>query len=95
MKHLYFKFTACLPGISHRISRQACLLLGMVCLLVLLLPACESKISSDEPSGFQYLSEQFADLQILRYKVPGFEELTLQQKEMLYYLYEAALSGRQ
>ncbi|MBW8051309.1 MAG: dihydrofolate reductase [Cytophagales bacterium] len=66
----------------------------MVCLLVLLLPACESKVSSEEPSDFQYLSEQFADLQILRYKVPGFEELSLQQKEMLYYLYKAALSGR-
>ena len=38
--------------------------------------------------------EQFADLQILRYKVPGFEELTLKQKELIYYLTEAALEGR-
>lgn len=43
---------------------------------------------------FEYVAEQFADLQILRYRVPGFEELTPQQKELLYYLYEAALCGR-
>ena len=44
--------------------------------------------------NFQYISEQFADLRILRYPVHGFEELSLKQKEMLYYLYQAALSGR-
>ena len=38
--------------------------------------------------------EQFADLQILRYRVPGFENLSLQQKELVYYLTEAALQGR-
>ena len=38
--------------------------------------------------------EQFADLQILRYLVPGFENLSLQQKELVYYLTEAALQGR-
>lgn len=38
--------------------------------------------------------EQFADLQILRYDVPGFEDLTLKQKELVYYLTEAALQGR-
>ncbi|QHL89328.1 dihydrofolate reductase [Nibribacter ruber] len=43
---------------------------------------------------FQYVSDQFADLRILRYRAPGFEQLSTQQKELLYYLYEAALSGR-
>lgn len=38
--------------------------------------------------------EQFADLQLLRYRVPGFEELSLKQKELIYYLTEAALQGR-
>lgn len=47
-----------------------------------------------EDGDFQWATEQFADLRILRYKVPGFEELPLQQKELLYYLYEAAVSGR-
>ncbi|WP_026464778.1 dipeptidyl-peptidase 3 family protein [Adhaeribacter aquaticus] len=43
---------------------------------------------------FKYVVDQFADLRILRYQVPGFEELTPKQKELLYYLYEAGLSGR-
>ncbi|MGV3504212.1 MAG: dipeptidyl-peptidase 3 family protein [Adhaeribacter sp.] len=43
---------------------------------------------------FQYITDQFADLRIQRYQVPGFEELSAKQKELLYYLYEAALSGR-
>lgn len=43
---------------------------------------------------FDYTVEQFADLQILRYRVPGFENLSLQQKELVYYLTEAALQGR-
>ena len=41
-----------------------------------------------------YNVERFADLQILRYKVPEFEELSLQQKMLVYYLAEAALEGR-
>lgn len=45
-------------------------------------------------SNFDYFSEQFADIRILRYEVPGFEELSLKQKQLLYYLYEAALWGR-
>lgn len=40
------------------------------------------------------MKEQFADIQILRYHVPGFEELTLKQKELVYYLSQAALEGR-
>lgn len=40
------------------------------------------------------MNEQFADLQILRYRVPGFEDLSLRQKELIYYLTEAALEGR-
>lgn len=43
---------------------------------------------------FQYQTEQFADIKILRYQVPGFEELTLRQKELIYYLSEAARCGR-
>ncbi len=43
---------------------------------------------------FNYTVEQFADLQLLRYKVEGFEYLTLQQKRYIYYLSEAALEGR-
>lgn len=44
--------------------------------------------------SFQYVVDQFADLQILRYKVAGFDELSLEQKILVYYLSEAALEGR-
>lgn len=43
---------------------------------------------------FHYTVEQFADLQILRYRVPGFEQLSLRQKMLVYYLSQAALEGR-
>lgn len=43
---------------------------------------------------FKYTAEQFADLKVIRYQVPGFEDLDSNKKELLYYLYEAALSGR-
>ncbi len=45
-------------------------------------------------ADFQYTDERFADLQMLRYRVEGFEELTLRQKTLIYYLSQAALSGR-
>lgn len=60
-----------------------------------MLTACSgSKTTTAEADKFEYTVEQFADLQILRYRVPGFENLSLQQKELVYYLTEAALQGR-
>jgi dipeptidyl-peptidase-3 len=53
-----------------------------------------TKEEVEKPDDFKYQTEQFADLGILRFKVEGFEELSPKQKEMLYYLYEAALAGR-
>ena len=50
--------------------------------------------SNKEQDGFDYTVEQFADLQLLRFKVHGFEELPLEQKKLVYYLSEAALQGR-
>lgn len=47
-----------------------------------------------QSDGFKYSDERFADLQMLRYKVEGFESLTLKQKTFIYYLTEAALHGR-
>ncbi|MES2567427.1 MAG: dihydrofolate reductase [Bacteroidota bacterium] len=49
---------------------------------------------TEQEKPFEYISEQFADLRILRYEIPGFDQLSLQQKELLYYLSEAALCGR-
>jgi len=45
-------------------------------------------------SAFNVEAESFADLQVLRYQVPGFSDLPLQQKQLAYYLYQAALCGR-
>ncbi len=50
--------------------------------------------TSKEEADFQYTDERFADLQMLRYRVDGFEDLTLRQKTLIYYLSQAALSGR-
>ena len=47
-----------------------------------------------QTDDFSYFSEQFEDLRILRYEIPGFQELTLQQKKLAYYLGQAALAGR-
>lgn len=54
------------------------------------------KTEKDNPTEdtFNYVVDQFADLQILRYQVPGFESLSLQQKQLLYHLSEAAQMGR-
>ena len=45
-------------------------------------------------SEFDYNVDRFADIEVLRYKVPGFEELSLNQKKLIYFLNEAALHGR-
>ncbi|HLS71330.1 MAG TPA: hypothetical protein VK027_06690 [Chitinophagaceae bacterium] len=50
--------------------------------------------SQSKSKDFEYQAESFADLQLLRYEVPGWDELSLEQKEFAYYLYEAALAGR-
>ncbi|MDP1621517.1 MAG: dihydrofolate reductase [Bacteroidales bacterium] len=50
--------------------------------------------NKDKPDNFKYLTEQFADARILRYQVPGFENLSLKQKTLIYFLSQAALCGR-
>lgn len=61
-------------------------------------PESETKMESEEMhtenSEFQWQTEQFADLRILRYQVPGWEKLSLQQKKLAYYLTQAGLEGR-
>ena len=53
--------------------------------------ACAGKAQED---GFKYLVDEFADLKVMKYQVPGWDELTLQQKEYVYHLGEAAKYGR-
>ena len=64
--------------------------------------ACNSKnnkkitqiVKKDSIDTFKYFVEQFADLKIMRYQVPLFDSLSLQQKELVYYLSQASLCGR-
>ena len=69
-------------------------LISIVTALSLLTACGGNPKTTAEAEKFDYTVEQFADLQILRYRVPGFEDLSLKQKELVYYLTEAALQGR-
>lgn len=64
--------------------------------IAILLFACQApeQRGSAAEEDFQYLSERFADLKIIRYQIPGFDQLTLDQKKLVYYLTQAGLSGR-
>jgi dipeptidyl-peptidase-3 len=58
-------------------------------------PAAAGTDVAEAPAGeFQVEADRFADLRVLRYQVPGFDELDLKQKTLIYYLYEAGLAGR-
>ncbi len=51
-------------------------------------------VASTVEEPFQYVVDQFADLRVLRYQVPGFEELSTDKKKLVYYLTQAGLAGR-
>jgi len=53
------------------------------------------EIAAEGEASFRVEAERFADVRVLRYRAPGFEALAPKTKELLYYLYEAALSGRE
>lgn len=53
-----------------------------------------AKEETADSSEFQWQTEQFADLRILRYQIPGWDKLSLQQKKLAYYLNQAGLAGR-
>lgn len=61
--------------------------------MTLLLSSCSQK-DVQTKDDFNYVADRFADIEVLHYKVPGFENLTLQQKKLVYFLNEAALWGR-
>lgn len=51
-------------------------------------------VMAKENKNFNYVADRFADIEVLRYEVPGFNDLSLNQKKLIYYLTEAALMGR-
>jgi dipeptidyl-peptidase-3 len=63
-------------------------------MMATMLASCGASHNTESADDFQYAVEQFADLQMLRYQVKGFDELSLNQKKLIYYLSQAALEGR-
>jgi dipeptidyl-peptidase III len=64
------------------------MIMSLTCCKHMTQPSIEAK------DDFNYFVEQFEDIRVLKYKLPGFESLSLKQKEYLYYLSQAALGGR-
>ena len=54
----------------------------------------EENTKTEVSAEFNYEVEQFGDVKILRYQIPGFENLTLNQKKLVYYLSQAGMEGR-
>jgi len=75
--------------------------LGFILAFTLLL-SCEPKqdekssieTATQKNESFEFMAEQFADIKVLRYQVPGFDQLTLKQKKYAYFLSQAGLAGR-
>ncbi len=68
-------------------------------MIFFLVSSCKEKTSEDNSrflveTPFEYQVDQFADIKILRYQVPGFDALSLEQKKLVYYLTQAGLAGR-
>ncbi len=59
-----------------------------------IMSSCSQGNNKPAPADFDYTVDRFADIEVLRYQVPGFEELTPQQRIFIYYLTEAAIAGR-
>ena len=65
--------------------------------VAILLASCateKNKETAEVTPEFNHFVEQFADIKVLRYKIPGFEELSLKEKKLVYYLTQAGLAGR-
>lgn len=56
--------------------------------------SCENGKENSQDDDFKYKVEQFADVKIMRYQIPGFDSLSLEQKKLVYYLSQAARCGR-
>lgn len=78
-------------------------ILGLLGVQMIMTTACNEPAGTEKDKttvetgfdpNFKVTAESFADLQVLRYQVPGWEQLSPAQKELAYYLYEASLAGR-
>ena len=62
--------------------------------MTLIASSCSKQASAPAPDDFDYVVDHFADIEVLRYQVPDFGNLSLDQKKLVYFLTEAALWGR-
>jgi dipeptidyl-peptidase-3 len=76
-------------------------LIAAVCIGTVVFTSCQTKdqkqsseTNDTAKKEFNYMADRFADIQVLRYEIAGFDELPLKQKQLAYYLYQAGLSGR-
>lgn len=74
--------------------RKVFMYIGLVGLLAACAPKTDETAQNQKEPEFKYLVDEFADIRIMRYQVPGWDSLSLQQKAYLYYLGEAAKCGR-
>ncbi|WP_179352685.1 dipeptidyl-peptidase 3 family protein [Winogradskyella vidalii] len=72
-----------------------------ICLVALLIVACKNDVKEDSnatvapvEADFSFNVEEFADIKILRYQIPGWDNLSLKEQKLVYYLTEAGLAGR-
>lgn len=75
----------------NRIQKTMLLIAGVG---LLACSCADNTKTKTEEENFKYLIDEFADLKIIRYQIPGWDDLTLQQKEYIYHLSEAAKYGR-
>lgn len=66
----------------------------LIPLIIMFIGCNESGKQKSSAPDFNFFAEQFADIKIMRYQVPGFENLSQKQKELVYYLSQAAVCGR-
>ena len=69
-------------------------LFSLSMLAILTLSSCGDQSTSDEQTSFDYNVDQFADIKILRYQIPGFDDLTLKEQKLVYFMTQAGLEGR-
>ena len=67
-------------------------LLSIYILSLITIFSCNNTTDTNEE--FNFFAEKFQDIQVLRYQIPGFDELNINQKKLVYYLTEAGLAGR-
>ena len=67
-------------------------ILTMMIILAAGMNACKTKPRAEEK--FNWVVDRFDDIKVLRYQVPGFDTLSLEEKKLIYYLNQAALCGR-